>query len=236
MKKITSLSLFFPVFNDARIIPVLVEKANKTAQEITDDYEIICINDGSTDTTYQVLNHLQENYSRLKIIHHKKNKGYGGALISGFENSTKEWIFYTDGDGQYDPNELTSLVNVLQNGVDVVNGYKLKREDSLIRKIVGNLNNFLVHAFFPIPISDIDCDFRLIRSSLMKKIELTFSSGTICTELILKLQKQGAGFTEVGVHHYKRKFGQSQFFSFIRVIQTIIDNTKLFLAFKRNKL
>lgn len=236
MKKLKSLSIFFPVYNDAEKIADLVQKADKTAKELSDDYEIICVDDGSTDKSFQVLEKLKYDFPKLKIIHHQKNKGYGGALISGFKNASKEWVFYTDGDGQYNPEELLSLVSVLDENIDVVNGYKINRSDPILRKIFGTINNFLIHLFFPIPISDIDCDFRLIKSSILKSIKLNSVSGTICAELILKLKKQNARFAEVGVHHYKRKFGKSEFFKLPKILETIFDNVKLFVVYKSGQL
>lgn len=224
MKKLTSLSVFFPAYNDAKILPYLVTRSHKVASKITSDFEIIVIDDSSTDNTREILVELKKRYSNLRFIHHKKNLGYGAALISGFRSATKEWVFYTDGDGQYDPNELLLLVKQLKEEVDVVNGYKLHRSDNILRKAIGSSYNIILHVLYDLPISDVDCDFRLVRRSLLNKISLTSSSGIICLELIIKLKKAGAHFAEVGVHHYKRPFGHSQFFKPKHVAKTIYDN------------
>lgn len=234
MKKLSSLSIFFPSLNDARILPVLVDKAYKTGQKIASDFEIIVVDDGSTDDTPQVLKQLAKSYKNLKTVRHKKNLGYGGALQSGFKNSSKDWVFYTDGDGQYDVAEAAKLVEKLSGDISVVNGYKLKREDPILRKLIGSFYNWVLKMIYQLPISDVDCDFRLIKKSLIDKIKLTSTSGAICLELVIKLQKAGAKFSEVGVHHYKRKFGKSEFFKLKNITNSILDNLK-FLLDKKTK-
>lgn len=211
---------------------LLIAKADTTGKKLTNDYEILVVNDGSKDDTKEILEHLRKKYTKLRLIHHEKNRGYGGALITGFENAKKEWIFYTDGDGQYDPSELLLLTKVLDTKTDVVNGYKLERGDSFIRKALGRTYNLSHRQIFSLPIADVDCDFRLIKRSVLKKTHLTKMSGSICLELIIELQKVGARFKEVGVHHYPRKHGKSQFFTFPNLTKTFYDNIQLI---KRNK-
>jgi glycosyltransferase involved in cell wall biosynthesis len=160
-------------------------------------------------------------YPRLRVVNHATNRGYGGALRSGFAAATKELVFYTDGDAQYDPRELTRLVQSLRPDVDVVNGFKLSRGDGPLRTVVGRVYHRFVSLAFGLQIRDVDCDFRLIRRSALEGIELESTSGTICVELIKKLQDRGARFAEVGVNHYDRPFGSSQFFRPSRVARTL---------------
>lgn len=186
------------------------------------DFEVIIIENGSTDETPQILTMLAQHYPALRVFRFKKSLGYGGALQQGFTHATKEWVFYTDGDGQYDPLELSKLVEKSTN-VDVVNGYKMHRIDGWYRTVLGNIYNFILQKIYHPPIRDIDCDFRLIRRSFLKSICLESRSGTICLELVLKLKKAGARFAEVGVSHYPRAFGRSEFFRLPRLVQTVID-------------
>lgn len=220
MKKLSSLSVFFPTLNDANILPSLITQAYTAARTHSKRHEVIIINDGSTDNTARVLAGLKKRYPRLKVITHKTNKGYGGALISGFAAAKYDWIFYTDGDGQYDPTELSRLVERATSRIDVVNGYKTKRADNLVRKIIGSIYNWTVHIFRSIPIRDIDCDFRLIRKTALQKITLSNTTGAICLELITKLDLAGARFDEVEVSHYPRRFGRSQFFRWNHLLRT----------------
>ena len=224
-----SLSVFFPAFNDEGSIALMVEKALALLPQFTDDYEVIVVNDGSSDGTAAVLEELARRVPRLRVIHHPQNRGYGGALRTGFLNATKEWVFYTDGDAQYDVNELARLIPLLTEGVDVVNGYKLKRSDNRRRIVLGALYKFLARILFGLPICDVDCDFRLMRRSALQRIELVSSSGVVCTELVYKLHTAGCRFAETPVHHYPRLHGQSQFFTLRRVGETALHFFGLWL-------
>lgn len=232
MKKLPSLSIFFPSYNDAKSLPQIIKKAYNIGPKVAKRFDVTAVNDGSTDDTQIVLTKLKQKYNSLNIIHHEKNQEYGGTLQSGFKNAKGEWIFYTDGDGQYDPRELTLLVDALTEYTDVVNGYKLTRSDPVIRKMLGSLYNWFLHIIYKLPISDVDCDFRLIRRSMLRKINLTRTSGIICLELVLKLKKAGARFKEVGVHHYKRPFGGSQFFIPKNVLKILYDNIIFYMESK----
>ncbi len=228
MVRLKSLSVFFPCLNDAESIPFLLRRTYQVLPKITADFEVIIIDDGSTDNTKALLSKLRTTYENLRIIRNKKSSGYGGALISGFKNAKKQWIFYTDGDGQYDPGELTKMVSELDENTDVVNGYKISRGDNLLRKSLGSLYNQMLHIFYSIPIRDVDCDFRLIRRSKLAEIELKSKSGGICLELVMKLKNEGAKFAETPVHHYPRKHGGSAFFKISNITQTLFENIRLF--------
>ncbi|OGD78098.1 hypothetical protein A2368_04055 [Candidatus Collierbacteria bacterium RIFOXYB1_FULL_49_13] len=216
----SSLSIFFPCYNDEHTIVDLVKDAVATAKKLTNDFEVIVVNDGSKDNSLQVLREAKKSIPSLKIVNHVKNRGYGGALKSGFSKSTKELVFYTDGDAQYDVKELVHLWNLLSDDVDVVNGIKMARQDYAYRVIMGNLYALIVRWMFLLPIFDCDCDFRLIRRSKLRGTKLESNSGSICCELVKRLERNGATFRQVSVHHYPRKYGKSQFFNPKRLWQT----------------
>jgi len=216
-----SISVFFPCYNDRGTIASLVLDVKAVLERITDDYEIIVVDDGSTDGSRDLLLKLQHDEPQLKLIFHEKNIGYGGALRSGFKTADKELIFYTDGDGQYDVKELPLLLEKLTDDIDVVNGYKIKRSDPLHRVIVGWFYQHAIKIAFSLPISDPDCDFRLIRRKVFDAVKLESNTGTITVELVKKIQCAGFKFAEVGVHHYFRVYGKSQFFNFSRVFKTL---------------
>lgn len=218
-----SISAFFPCYNDAGSIGLVVEKAIKTLKKITSDFEVIVIDDGSTDNSREVLINLKKKHHDLKLIFHPRNRGYGGALRSGFQNATKDLIFYTDGDGQYDVEELVNLKNLMTKDVDFINGIKISRKDSFIRIWVGNLYNFVMRWVFWLTVFDVDCDFRLIRKKIVKKIKLRCNSGAICVELVKKSQNAGAKFFQVSVRHHERLHGSSQFFKINRVVHTFYE-------------
>jgi len=218
-----SISVFFPAFNDAETIASLVMDALAVLPVLTDDYEVLVINDGSTDATPAVLKELEHAHPRVKIVHHARNMGYGAALRSGFSHASKDLIFYTDGDGQYDVQEMVALRPLMTDGIDVVNGVKIKRADDRRRKVLGGIYNRVARLLFRLPISDVDCDFRLLRRSRVQQIEIGSSSGAVCVELVRKLHATGCVFAEAPVHHYPRLHGQSQFFTPGRVARTAQD-------------
>ncbi|HZF39046.1 MAG TPA: glycosyltransferase family 2 protein [Blastocatellia bacterium] len=223
------VSVFFPAFNDEDSIGKLIHEALEMALRITNDYEVIVVNDGSSDGTAAVLNDLTSSEPRLRVIHHPRNRGYGGALRSGFESATKDLIFYTDGDGQYDVREMANLIPLMIEDVDVVTGYKIRRSDSRRRIVLGAIYKFLARRMFGLPIRDVDCDFRLMRREAIQSVTLTSTSGVICTEMVYKLSRAGYRFAETPVHHYPRLHGQSQFFTLRRVARTGYDLFRLWL-------
>ena len=230
-----SLSVFFPAYNDAESLPELLRRTFEVVPALTSDYEVIVINDGSTDTTADVLAELAARYApRLKVVTHAANQGYGGALKTGFATCAKELIFYTDGDGQYDVRELPELWNKMQPDIDVVNGYKLNRGDGWMRAVIGNMYNWVVRHLFKIRIRDVDCDFRLIRRTAMRGIQLHSYSGSICIELVKKMQNASARFQEVGVHHYPRAHGRSQFVRLPSLVATLYQLLRLYPALAIN--
>jgi glycosyltransferase involved in cell wall biosynthesis len=211
--KFPSLTVFFPAYNDAPSLPALIEKTFETLEENVADFEVIVVNDGSHDDTAKVLDLLTFGYApRLRVATHETNRGYGAALRTGFSLARKEFIFYTDGDGQYDPGELPLLLERMGPKTGLVNGYKIERNDPTHRVWIGSVYNFFARLLFRIRIRDVDCDFRLIRRELLDGIALTSTSGTICVELVRRLEQTGCETAEVPVHHFARQHGQSQFF------------------------
>jgi glycosyltransferase involved in cell wall biosynthesis len=198
-----------------------------TARGITDDHEVIVVDDGSPDHTGELLDEMARSFPWLKVVHHETNRGYGGALRTGFATASKELVFYTDGDAQYDPREMTRLHDAFGPDVDFVNGYKISRNDPLHRIVIGRLYHWFVKIAFGLRLRDVDCDFRLMRRSVFDKVHLTRSSGVICVELMKKVQDHGFRIAEVPVHHYHRSYGKSQFFNFPRVGRTLVDLARL---------
>jgi glycosyltransferase involved in cell wall biosynthesis len=219
-----SISAFFPAYNDAGTIPSMVLTVLMTLREVSDDYEVGGGNDGSQDHTPQVLDELARLYpGEVRIIHHPQNRGYGGALRTGFASATKEWIFYTDGDAQYDPRELKNLVALANDDIDFINGWKIERHDPAHRIIIGRIYQYMIKAGFGLRLKDVDCDFRLMRRRVFDEVELTSDSGVICVELMKKVQDAGFRLTETPVHHFHRAYGKSQFFNYSRLVRVAQD-------------
>ena len=225
------LSVFFPAYNDAGTIASLVIRAMKVAGTLTADFEVIVVNDGSSDETPKILDELARLYpDHVRIVHHPQNRGYGGALRTGFATASKELVFYTDGDYQYDPAEMSLLWAKMTDGVDWVNGWKISRSDPLHRIIIGRLYHHIVKLLFGLKVRDVDCDFRLMRRRIFDVVRLEKSSGVICLEMMKKFQDAGFRVAEQPVHHYHRSYGKSQFFNFPRIFRTAVDVLKLWWA------
>ncbi|MGQ9493175.1 MAG: glycosyltransferase family 2 protein [Anaerolineae bacterium] len=224
-----SISVFFPAYNDGGTIASMVISALLTLRELTDDYEVIVVNDGSADYTPEILEELARVYENVRVIHHERNKGYGGALRTGFAKATKDLIFYTDGDAQYDARELKVLYPALVDGVDMVNGYKISRSDPWYRTVIGRIYHWIAKLSFGLKLRDVDCDFRLMRREIFDKVHLESNSGVICVEMMKKIQDAGFVIAEVPVHHYHRVYGRSQFFNFRRTFRVGYDLLRLWV-------
>jgi len=228
--KPAGLSVFFPAYNDSGTIASMVIRAVQTASALTPDYEVIVVNDGSSDATPTIIDELARTYPHVRAVHHPRNRGYGGALQTGFRSATKDLIFYTDGDAQYDPSELAVLWERLSADADMVNGYKISRSDPLHRIVIGRIYHHIVKTLFGLTVRDVDCDFRLIRRTIFERINLEKNSGVICLEMMKKITDAGFRIAEVPVHHYHRAFGKSQFFNFRRIAKTAVDVLRLWFA------
>jgi glycosyltransferase involved in cell wall biosynthesis len=224
------LSVFFPAYNDSGTIASLVIAARQAARTLTLDYEVIIVNDGSADATARIADELARTYPEVRVVHHERNRGYGGALRSGFAAATRDLVFYTDGDAQYDPTEMTVLWHALADDVDLVNGYKISRSDPLHRIVIGRIYHHTVKLLFGLQVRDVDCDFRLMRRSIFDRVRLEKNSGVICLEMMKKIQDAGFRIAEVPVHHYHRAHGRSQFFNFRRLFKTAVDVLRLWFA------
>jgi glycosyltransferase involved in cell wall biosynthesis len=186
-----SISDFFPACNDVGSIGKIIHTMAWLLPKLTDEYEIVVVDDGYIDGTTDLLRFLAQEYSFLNVIHHGISRGYGAALITGFANCSKDLIFYTDGDGQYDVEELPLLLDNLGENVDVVNGYKISRSDPKSRIIAGQIYRHLMRFLFRLNLKDVDCDFRLFRRKLFEHIQLKCDSGVICVEMMKKVQENG---------------------------------------------
>jgi len=223
------LSMFFPAYNDAGTIGSLVIQAQEAIRQLTPDFEVIVVNDGSRDQTGRIADELARTYPNVRVIHHAGNKGYGGALRSGFAAATKDLIAYTDGDAQYDPSEIATLWARLDADADMVTGYKISRSDPFHRIVIGRIYHYIVKLLFALKVRDVDCDFRLMRREVFDRVKLDRDSGVICLELMRKVQDAGFRVVEVPVHHYHRTHGRSQFFNVRRIFRTGIDVMKLWI-------
>lgn len=216
-----SLTIFFPAYNDWGTIASMVALAHRVARKLTDDYEVIVVNDASPDHVGEILDELGRVYpDTFRCITHERNLGYGGAIRGGFAAATRDFVFYTDGDAQYDVRELAILWEQ-RAGADLVNGYKIRRSDPALRAVVGRVYHHFTRILFRLPVRDVDCDFRLIRRTVFDHVRLSVDSGLICVELMARIARGNYRIAQVPVHHYHRMHGKSQFFNFPRVARVL---------------
>ena len=224
-----SVSVFYPCYNDWGTMASMVVLTLRTVKKLGVDFDITVVDDGSREHTLELLDEITQRFPEVRVVRHEKNRGYGGALRTGFASGTKEWIFYTDGDAQYDVRELETLVQHIGPEVDIVQGYKIARGDPLHRKLIGRIYHWGVKIAFGLPYRDVDCDFRLIRRRVFDTIKLYRDSGVICVEMMTKIHRAGFKAVEVPVHHYARAHGKSQFFNFPRIARTLWNLADLWL-------
>lgn len=213
---LVSISVFFPCYNEQDNIVRTVEQTLAALKKFNADFEVIIVNDGSCDSTGQIADELARQDSRVKVVHHPTNLGYGSALQSGFKAATKEHIFYTDGDCQFDINEMPPLLPLVKQ-YDIVSCYRMNRQDSLMRKINGWCWTKLVCLLFGMRIHDIDCAFKLYKRQIFDNIELSSTGAMIDTEILARASRKGYTITQRGVHHYPRTAG-SQSGSNLKVV------------------
>ncbi len=202
-----SISVFFPCYNEASNVGSMVEKTISVLTSLTPDFEIILVNDGSSDGTAEIIDTLAEKNPCIKAVHHRQNSGYGAALQSGFRAASKNLVFYTDGDAQFDIGELVAIMPLIRQ-YDIVSCYRLDRKEGLIRKINAWCWSRLVCWIFSMKIKDIDCAFKLFKRRIFDDIEMHSTGALIDTEILARAVKKGYTVTQAGVHHYPRTAGE----------------------------
>lgn len=201
-----SISAFFPCYNEEANVERTTLAALKTFARISVDFEIIIVDDGSKDRTGEIADRLAAEHPHVRAVHNRPNQGYGGALQRGFREATKTWVFYTDGDGQFDFDEIDNLWPLLER-YDIVSAYRLNRQDSLMRKLNAFCWSTLVNLLFWMGIRDIDCAFKLYPRGLFDEIEMKSRGALIDTEVLARAKRLGYTIGQVGVHHYPRTAG-----------------------------
>jgi glycosyltransferase involved in cell wall biosynthesis len=203
---VPSLSVFFPAYNEQDNIVKLTKTIVNLLEEIGDEYEVIIVNDGSSDNTGEVAEELARRYPRVRVIHHDKNRGYGAALKTGFTSAKNDYIFYTDGDGQFDVKELKKFVALIGLS-DLVVGFRIRKRYTLYRNITSFTYNLVLQLLFYLQYRDVDCAFKLVPKSLIDRIDIESLRFFVDAEVLIKAQRLGYSVTEMGVNHYHREAG-----------------------------
>ena len=208
MKKLKSLSVFFPVFNEEANLEVLITQALRIIPNLATKYELLIINDGSTDDSLQIAQKLSKKHKEVKVFTHQKNMGYGEVLKIGIKKSQYEWIFWTDSDLQFDLAELATFIQETGKNEAII-GYRKKRVEGFGRLMNAGIFKFYINLLFRLHVRDIDCAFKLFRADLLKKLKLSSGSAFTSAEILYRLKKKGIKFKEIAVNHYPRLYGQA---------------------------
>ncbi|OGE72423.1 hypothetical protein A3H40_04225 [Candidatus Daviesbacteria bacterium RIFCSPLOWO2_02_FULL_38_15] len=233
---VKDLSVFFPCVNEEGNIENTVQKATRVLEKLNINYEIIIVNDGSSDNTGVVANRLTKGNRRIRVIHHPKNLGYGEALKSGLYNSRYDTIVYTDGDGQFDFAQVTRFLEKL-DGVDLIIGYRIKRQDPIHRILFAKGWTLTLWTFFGLTLKDVDCGFKMIKRKALEKIpHLESQRGAmINAELAIKTKKAGFIIEQVGVDHFPRLKGKSTGANIKVILKSYLDLIRLWWKLKDEK-
>ena len=231
INKLPSLSVFFPCFNEEPNVELFVKEAIQVLPQVAKQFEIIVVNDGSSDGTGAVADELAKKNKKIKVVHHQKNKGYGAALRSGFDAAKYDWVFFTDGDLQFRLFQLKKLIPHTEK-YDVVIGFRKNRADGAVRAFNARLFKFYIDILFRVHVRDIDCAFKLFKTDVIKSLNLTSSGAFISAEFLYKLKKKHEEFRQVPVDHHERRYGSPTGNNIKVIIKAGFEALWLYLSMK----
>ncbi len=235
VKVIKEISVFFPTYNEEKNIRKVVSDAKKVLEEISQRWEIIIVEDGSKDKTPQIVDQIAKKDRRIRVIHHRPNRGYGGALKTGFSNAKYEWVAFSDSDGQFDFSEITKFISKQkETGADLILGIRRQRADPFIRKVFTFFwSKLLPRILLGLKVKDYSCGFKMIRRKVYQSVQpLVGEEKVTQIEMLTKAKRFGFEFAEVEVSHYPRKFGKQTGADLKVVFRSIRDLLKLWWQLK----
>ncbi len=230
-KALTSLSIFFPCYNEEQNVQTMIEQAAQVGNDYGIDYEILIVDDGSSDRSVKMIQDEAKKNSHIRLIQHPKNMGYGAALRTGLANVKKDLVFLTDGDNQFRLAEMEKLFSKIDS-CDVVVGYRISRQDKAHRRLNGFLWTQLNKILFGLPVRDVDCAFKLFRKKTLEGLELKSDHLLIHAEILARLKKKGYKIEEIGVTHYPRTAGKATATGVTRILKTFKELFGLYWQIK----
>jgi len=234
-KPLSELSVFFPCFNEQENVPFFINEALAVLPKVAKKFEIIVLNDGSVDGTKKVAQEFVKSHKNVRLISHKKNRGYGATLKTGFKTAQYKWVFFTDGDLQFSLKEVTLLVEHAED-FEAVIGYRKKRADSDDRVRNASLYKYFVDILFRLHVKDIDCAFKLFKTEVINSMKLEADGAFISAEILYKLKKKKVAFKQVPVSHFPRKFGQPTGANLKVILKACLEILKFYLKLKLGPL
>jgi len=231
--KLNQLSVFFPAYNEGENIENTVRRALKILPLVAEKYEVIIVDDGSKDKTGEIADWLAKETREVKVVHHWPNRGYGGALKTGFKTAQYLWVAFTDADGQFDFGEIKKFLPLTED-YDLILGYRLNRADSLTRKTGTFVWSFLARLLLGLDVKDYSCGFKLVKKKTFEEVQPLIGEEKVTQiEWLIKAKKKGFKFAEIGVCHYPREFGKQTGASIKVVFKSIVDLFKLWWVLKK---
>ncbi len=231
MKNLKSVSILFPLYKDKKTVKKMILKSAKLLKKMKKKGEIIIVDDGCPENSGHYAKIISKKIKNVKVIFHKKNMGYGAAIKTGLKNCKNEWIFQTDGDAEYDVNDLLKLIKKTKVS-DLVVTYRLKKKYKTSRIVISWIYNVILRILFHTKYKDISTGSRLINKKILKKINLISNSPFLGAELAIKSKYKGFKVSEVGIHTYPRTFGSGSSVSFKNILLTIKEMLILFIKIK----
>ena len=226
-KALTSLSIFFPCYNEKENVGIMIEQAVKVAESYGVDYEVLVVDDGSRDGSADIVHAWSVKNPKVRLVSHERNMGYGAALRTGLKNAAKDLVFLTDGDNQFHLSEIEKLFAKIDH-CDAVVGYRINRQDRSYRRINGFLWTQMSRTLFGLRVRDIDCAFKLFRRQILQGLELKSNHLLIHAEILARLKKKGARIEEIGVTHYPRTAGTATATKLGSVLKSIRELLRLY--------
>jgi glycosyltransferase involved in cell wall biosynthesis len=227
-----SISVVLPAHNEGKNLPAILPEAIQTLSQLDLDYEVIVVDDGSDDDTKKVGEEFSSQNSRVRLISHQRNLGYGAALTTGFRASRKDLVFFMDSDRQFSIQDITKLLPFVGD-FDIVAGYRIKRQDPWYRVMIGRTYNLLVITLFGVRLKDIDCAFKIYHREVLDKIKFETIGALVNTEIMLKAQLMGKSVKEVGVNHYPRLEGKQSGARVEVIVKAFFETLQLWWKYRR---
>lgn len=232
--KLRSLTAFFPCYNEEANVEPMVEQFLSVLPSLAKTFEIVIVNDGSSDCTGAIADRLAVQHETVRVIHHPRNLGYGASLRSGFDTAKYDWIFFTDGDMQFDVAQLKKFLPHTETHHAII-GYRKRRAEGSVRALNAKLFKLYIDALFRLHVRDIDCAFKLLRRDVMQSLPLQSTGAFTSAEFLYRLKKAGTIFKQVAVDHFPRQYGKPTGNHPRVVIKAGVEAMKLYLEMKFGK-
>lgn len=233
--RLTSLSVFFPCYNEEKNLRTLIKEYLAVLPQIAKRYEIIIVNDGSSDKTAQAAQKLSQEFSHIRVVEHESNQGYGAAVRTGIASSTMDWVFFSDGDNQFFAEDLHALAPHAQPNTAVI-GYRAHRAEGFRRRLNAYLYKVFIDILFRLHVRDIDCAFKLLPGETIRSLTLQSNGAFLSSEMLIRLKKKRIRFVQIPVRHRERKHGTPTGSNLRVIIRALREAVRFYIQEHKKKV